>query len=113
MPATPASKTCPTPRAGLLSYGIDQNVLVHNNEQTENSSLVTAKIVKGVLELTHKQIFRQTYAAQNKGKADRTLLIEHPKRQGWKLVQPEHAMETTDALYRFEENLPAGTTHRT
>jgi hypothetical protein len=75
----------------LLSYGIDQSVLIHNNDQTENSSLVTAKIVKGVLEMTYKQVFIQHYAAQNKGKADRALLIEHPRRQGWTLVQPAHA----------------------
>ncbi|HZK79570.1 MAG TPA: hypothetical protein VFC46_00850, partial [Humisphaera sp.] len=98
----------PNTQSRLLSYGIDQNVLIHNNDQTENSSLVTAKIVKGVLELTSKRVFIQHYAAQNKGKTDRTLLIEHPKRAGWKLVQPEHALETTDTLYRFEEELAAG-----
>lgn len=97
----------PNTQSRLLSYGIDQQVLVHNNDQTENSTLVTAKIVKGVLELTNKQIFRQLYAAQNKGKSDRTLLIEHPKHGGWKLVEPAHAMESTDAPYRFEEALPA------
>ncbi len=91
----------------MLSYGIDQQVLVHNNDQSQTSLLVTAKIVKGVMEVTNKQVFIQRYAAQNKGKTARTLLIEHPKRGGWKLVQPEHAMESTDALYRFEEDLPA------
>lgn len=98
----------PTNQSRLLSYGIDQNVLVHNNDQTELSSLTTGKVVKGVLELTYKQVFHQTYVAQNKGKTDRTLLIEHPRRQGWKLVQPEHALESTDTLYRFEEAIPAG-----
>jgi hypothetical protein len=104
----------PNNQSRLLSYGIDQNLLVHNNDQTNGGSLVTARILKGVLELTNKQIFLQKYVAQNKGKADRTLLIEHPKRVGWrsgaKLVQPEHAIETTDTLYRFEETIPAGKT---
>jgi len=97
----------PTHQNRLLSYGIDQAMLVHSNDQTENSSLVTGKIVKGVLELTYKQIFTQKYVAQNKGKVERTLLIEHPKRQGWKLAEPASFMESTDALYRFEETVPA------
>ncbi|HET6252332.1 MAG TPA: hypothetical protein VFE47_31890 [Tepidisphaeraceae bacterium] len=100
----------PNTQSRLLSYGIDQNLLIHNNDQTNDSTLVTGKIVKGVLELTHKQIFHQNYVAQNKGKADRTLLIEHPKRQGWTLVKPEHAQESTDTLYRFEESVPANET---
>jgi hypothetical protein len=94
----------------LLSYGIDQQVIVHADDHTENSSLVTGKIVKGVLELTYKQTFTQDYVAQNKAKNDKTLLVEHPKRPGWNLIQPAKPLETTDALYRFEELLPGGAT---
>ena len=90
----------------LVSYGIDQAVLVHSDEQTENSSVVTAKIIKGVLEVTHKQVFKQKYVADNKGKTEKTLLIEHPRRMGWTLVDLK-PIETTDRLYRFEETLPA------
>jgi hypothetical protein len=100
----------PNMQSRLLSYGIDQNVLVHNNDQTQTNTLVTGKVIKGVLELTHKDVFHQAYVAQNKGKTDRTLLVEHPRRQGWKLVEPAHAMESTDTLYRFEETVPADKT---
>ena len=89
----------------LVSYGIDQAVLVHSDEQTETSSVVTARIIKGVLEVTHKQVFRQKYLADNKGKTEKTLLIEHPRRAGWTLVDLK-PVETTDRLYRFEETLP-------
>lgn len=92
----------------LLSYGIDQQVIVQNKDQTGNSHLVTAKIIKGALELTSKQEVTQKYVAENKGKTDRMLLIEHPKRQGWTLAEPAKPMESTDALYRFEQALPAG-----
>jgi hypothetical protein len=94
----------------LLSFGIDQQVLVHADVHTQNSSLVTGKIVKGVLELTHKQTASQDYVAQNKAKTDKTLLIEHPRRPGWTLTQPAKPLETTDTLYRFEELLPGGAT---
>ncbi|MDB5329971.1 MAG: hypothetical protein JWP03_1122 [Phycisphaerales bacterium] len=85
-------------------------MLVHANDHTENSSLVTGKIVKGVLELTNKQTASQDYVAQSKAKTAKTLLIEHPKRQGWTLTQPAKPLETTDTLYRFEELLPGGAT---
>jgi hypothetical protein len=100
----------PASQNRLLSFGIDQQVLVHANDHTENSSLVTGKIVKGVLELTNKQTASQDYVAQSKAKTAKTLLIEHPKRQGWTLTQPAKPLETTDTLYRFEELLPGGAT---
>ena len=94
----------------LLSYGIDQQLLVHSQDENEQSHIVTAKIIKGVMEVTNKQEFSQTYIAQNKGKTDRTLLIEHPRRSGWALAEPQKPLESTDALYRFEEPLPASQT---
>ena len=100
----------PTHQSRLLSYGIDQQLLIHNNDPTQDNALVTGRVVKGVLELTYKQTFAQHYLAQNKGKADRTLLVEHPRHIGWELVQPKKAMETTDNLYRFETAAPAGKT---
>ncbi len=36
------------------------------------------------------------------------MIIEHPKRNGWKLISPEKALETTDTLYRFKGALEAG-----
>ena len=95
----------PTNQNRLFSYGIDQAVLVHGDDQKNESSLVTGRIVKGVLELTYMMTFTQKYLAQNKGKSDRTLLIEHARHGGWKLVEPKNPVETTDALYRFERPL--------
>ena len=46
--------------------------------------------------------------AENKGDADKTLLVEHPFRQGWKLVKSANPVETTNTLYRFEVAVPAG-----
>ena len=48
------------------------------------------------------------YRAENKGEDEKTLLIEHPLRQGWKLVDTPTPVETTPTLYRFEGKAPAG-----
>ena len=104
----------PTHQSRLLSYGIDQTLLVHVKYDTSPVTLVTGKIVKGVLELTHKQVSSRSYVADNKGAADRTLLIEHPRNfglgSGGRLVEPKQPMESTDTLYRFEAIVPSGKT---
>jgi hypothetical protein len=92
----------------LLSYGIDQTILVNSTANKTDSSLTSGKIVKGILHLTFKDVFSQDYVAENKGEHDKTLVIEHPFRQGWKLVEPAKADETTDKLYRFKGAAPAG-----
>ena len=98
----------PAGQSRLISYGIDQQVLVDSTHQSNASSLLTGRIVKGVLELTIKQLFSQEYVAENKGKASRTLLIEHPLHPGWKLTQPAKADETTESLYRFQGSVAGG-----
>jgi hypothetical protein len=92
----------------LISYGVDQRMLVSGADAKENTQLLTGKIVKGVLELTDKDDFTQTFVAKNNADAEKTLLIEQPRRQGWDLVTPGKPTETTDTLYRFEVPVPAG-----
>ena len=92
----------------LLSYGVDLQVLVNATKNRQDSSITGGKIVKGVLQLKRKNMFTQEYVAENKDDKDRTLIIEHPFRPGWKLTAPEKASETTDALYRFRTTVPAG-----
>ena len=92
----------------LLSYGVDQQLIVDATKNREESAIQTGRIVKGVLEVTSKQVFSQEYLSENKSDRDKTLLIEHPVRQGWKLVEPAKADESTDAVYRFKGGVPAG-----
>jgi hypothetical protein len=92
----------------LLSYGIDQQVRVDADSNKHEVAIMTGKIVKGVLQLTYKDVSTQEYLAQNKGDKDKTLLIEHPKRNGWKLVETPEPVETTEQLYRFRGQSPAG-----
>jgi hypothetical protein len=93
----------------LISYGVDQQVIVQAQNDKSHSSLTTGKIVKGVLHLTYKEVAIQDYTAENKGDHDKTLIIEHARPGGdWKLVEPAKADETTDTLYRFKGKVAAG-----
>lgn len=89
----------------LISYGIDQEITVRVDGGGQTSSLLTGKIVKGVLDLTYKQVLTQDYTAEDKADAAKSLLIESPRHPGWNLVEPKAASETTDTLYRFQAKL--------
>lgn len=92
----------------LLSYGIDLQMLVDATKNTQENRIQTGKIVKGVLHVTRKHVFTQEYLAENKSEKDKTLIIEHPIRPEWKLVDSPEPIETTETIYRFKQSVPAG-----
>ena len=49
----------------------------------------------------------KSYALENKSDKDKTIIIEHPVRAGWKLVDTPKPLETTPAVYRFKGEAPA------
>jgi hypothetical protein len=83
-------------------------MLVDAKNNKQDDSIIAGKIVKGVLWVTHKNVFTQNYVAENKGDNDKTLIIEHTFRNGWNLVEPAKPAEKTDTLYRFKEQVAAG-----
>jgi hypothetical protein len=91
----------------LVSYGVDLEVIVDATKNKSDSAIQTGSIVKGVLHLKRKNVFQQEYQAENKGDKDKTLIIEHPIRQGWKLVDTDKPIETTETLYRFKGKVAA------
>jgi hypothetical protein len=94
----------------LISYAIDLQVQVDATNQRQESRVQTGKLVKGVLQLTRKNLFTQEYVMENRADRDKLLIVEHPFRQGWKLVDSPKPFETTDRWYRFQESVPAGKT---
>jgi hypothetical protein len=92
----------------LISYGIDLQMLVDATKDRQQSAIQTGRIVKGVLSITRKHTQSQQYLAENRSDRTRTLMIEHPLNPGWKLVEPETPVETTETLYRFKSTIPAG-----
>ncbi|HEY4320873.1 MAG TPA: hypothetical protein VGM77_06775 [Gemmatimonadales bacterium] len=92
----------------LLSYGIDLDLLVDNSKGTQTGAVVTARINKGALLIERKLVSSQDYQVDNKGSHDKTIIIEHPVRAGWKLAEGLKPVETTPSVYRFQGNAAAG-----
>ena len=92
----------------LVSFGVDLDVRVDATKQTSTTDVVGGKVVQGVLELSRKTVYRQTYAVENKSDADRSLVVEHPVRPGTTLVDTPEPAEATEQVYRFRVEVPAG-----
>src|SRR5258706_16371647 len=60
----------PPTQERLISYGVDLQMLVDAKNNKQEDSIIAGKIVKGVLWLTHKNIFTQNYTAENKRDKD-------------------------------------------
>jgi len=92
----------------LLSYGIDLQMRVDSTKNSNSSSVMSGKISEGILHVQRKFVNTQSYQAENKADKSKMLLVEHPLRQGWKLVDSPKPEETTEALYRFKTPVEAG-----
>jgi ubiquitin len=94
----------------LLSYAIDLGTEVEPVVKQDPQRLTEVKVYKGVLHATNKVREAKTYNIKNRSDQDRTLIIEHPYRQGFNLVTPEKPTERSRDFYRFELPVPAGQT---
>jgi hypothetical protein len=94
----------------LIAYAIDTGSEVKTEDKVLPQQLIALKAVKGVVHATHKIRETRTYTAKNRSPQERTLIIEHPFREGWKLIEPEKPLETTRDLHRFQIVLPPGKT---
>lgn len=97
----------PPGQSRLLSYAIDLDMHVDSSRNRQESTIQTARILRGVLELARKQSFSQEYSVENKSDREKILVIEHRFRPGWKLAAPS-PFETTESHYRFRETIAPG-----
>jgi len=92
----------------LVSYAVDTGVEVDPEPKGGDRIQMGMKVVRGVLYTTVKETSHVVYALKNRTDDDRVVLIEHPRRDDWELIEPEQADETTRNLYRLRVELPAG-----
>jgi hypothetical protein len=88
----------------LLSYATDQAVKVNVSDRNLRRRIHHLAIHKGSILETFMQVQGATYAANNTGDVERTVLIEHPRHTGttgWTLDGDLKAAESTPNLYRL------------
>ena len=96
----------------LISYAVDLGVEVAPKHEGGAHTQISLKISRGVLIMTSKQEMKMTYAITNRAGEERTVLVEHPLRDDWKLVEPKEPEEKTRSLYRFKVVVAPGKTEK-
>lgn len=85
----------------LLSYALDLKIEVEPQNPSRQQELVEAKLKRGTLVVTRKASEEKVYLIRNRAGEKRTVLIEHPFRADWKLVEPANSTERTRDFHRF------------
>src|SRR5206468_6446759 len=92
----------------LLSYAIDLGTEVEPVVKHEPNRFTALKINKGLLYTTTRNREIKTYNVKNRSDHDRTVLIEHPFRQGFNIVSKDKPKERSRDVYRFELKVAKG-----
>jgi hypothetical protein len=96
----------------LLSYALDQGTEVKTESKAHPGPDMTFNLGGDNLTAGYTMRETTTYAVKNRSTHDRVLIIEHPIRANWKLVDDKAPKERSRDVYRFEISVPAGTTTR-
>jgi hypothetical protein len=85
----------------LLSYAVDLGVQIEPRNGDEQRTVSRISITRGLLVQHSERLAKRVYTIRNNDGTDRRVVIEHPIRQGWKLVSTATPAETSVDAYRF------------
>lgn len=94
----------------LLSYALDLGVEVSTKAETQARRVERVEISGGVVRMHSKLAERKVYVIRNNDDKARTIVLEHPARNGWILVDMPQVAESSSSLYRFKVEARAKTT---
>jgi len=85
----------------LLSYAADLGVLVDAKQKAENQRVTRVFIAHGLMTQSTQERQENTYTIHNRDASQRTVVIEHPARPGWKLTDDAKPAESSASFHRF------------
>jgi chaperonin cofactor prefoldin len=90
----------------FVSFALDLGTLVTSKQKAERRPVFLVRAGRGVFEAHYHQTQKKTYTAVNQTDRQRTVYVEHPVRDDWKLSDdtPKYVSRTT-AHYRFRVEL--------
>lgn len=94
----------------LLSYAMDLSTEVKKEVKVKPSPDMNLRIDQSQLAARYTSRQTTSYIIRNRAEADRIVLLEHPIRTDWNLVEPKKPLEKTRSHYRFHVKVPAGKT---
>jgi CheY-like chemotaxis protein len=95
----------------LLSYAADTAVHVVTEDQSSDEPITRVRIAKGLMITTREQRESRLYRIRNADSAPRQVVVEHPAKEDWKLVnEGPKAEESTASFHRFRVNVAPNST---
>jgi hypothetical protein len=94
----------------LISYAIDLGTEVDAKPHRDNGRLTNVIIRKGLMYTTTKVRESKTYTVKNRNDQERLVLLEHPVRHNFRLVETAKPAETASDFYRFQLKVAPGKT---
>ena len=94
----------------LVTYALDLKTEVEPKAEAGQQELVNVSVKKGVLIATHMMREEHAYHINYRDQKEKTLLIEHPYRADWQLIEPAKPSERTRDVYRFTLPIDGGKT---
>jgi hypothetical protein len=91
----------------LLSYAMDLGLEVRDEPLPALEERIRVSVVNGVIRTELRQQSGTKYTLYNRSKRDRSLLVEYPITEGWKLTDTDKPIEKARKLYRFAWKVPA------
>jgi hypothetical protein len=85
----------------LLSYAADTAVRVTSESEYKDQPVSRVQVLKGVMFISREHRNKVKYTVRNADTTARQVVIEHPVREGWKLVEANKPEETSASHYRF------------
>ncbi len=94
----------------LISYAIDLGTEVNPVNSPANGRLVNVRAIRGIIYTTTKIRESKTYTIKNRNDVERTVLVEHPVRNDFTLIDTDKPVETASDFYRFQVKAAPGKT---
>jgi hypothetical protein len=95
----------------LISYAVDLGTRITAQFDSRADTVREIHFRRGILTTHAAAVETKTYTIRNVDQKPKTLIIEHPVRPGYRLLDRK-ATETTASAYRFEVKLSPGATEK-
>jgi hypothetical protein len=95
----------------LLSYAVDLGTRITTQFDSKAAVVREIHVNRGLLTTKSAAVETKTYTIRNVDQKPKTLIIEHPARPGYTLLERKPTEKTANA-YRFEVKLPSDATEK-
>jgi len=95
----------------LISYAVDLGTRITTKFDSTGNLVREIHVNRGTLTARLAQQETRTFTIHNVDQKSKTLIIEHPERSGFKLLNQKPS-ETTSDIYRFEVKIAPGGTQK-